>query len=261
MTNYFRRLFSILSFNTLIALIFAVGSTLISIHYGWKLDFPLTIIGIAVVFPIVFSIGGAYNRREAALTQYGIMKSMGRSIYMAAKDWLRDEGEIKNTNVAEIKAEIFSIFSHCILLFQNRDNLAFSEEEKIIYAEFKNLSTSIETLRNRGLSGSEVSRVHSYLNKFLTAFETIKHIHQYRTPRTLRLYSKFFIYVILIALGPYFAMLAENQALWLGLLTPVLFAMVFTGLDNIQEHLENPFDQIGEDDIKINPEKFLQTLN
>lgn len=260
MTNYFKRMFSILSVNTLIALIFAIGSTYASIYFGWKLDFPLTIIGIAVVFPIVFSIGGAYNRREAALVQYGLMKSMGRCIYMAAKDWLRDSDEIKHQHLTKIKAEIFSIFSHCILLFQNRDNLVFAEEEKIIYAEFKNLSASIETLRDRGLSGSEVSRVHSYLNKFLTAFETIKHIHQYRTPRTLRLYSKFFIYVILIALGPYFAMLAENQELWIGLLTPVLFAMVFTGLDNIQEHLENPFDQIGEDDIKINPDKFVQTL-
>jgi hypothetical protein len=36
--------------------------------------------------------------------------------------------------------------------------------------------------------------------------------------------------------------------------------MDFTGLDNIQEHLENPFDQVGEDDIRINPEKFITTL-
>ena len=260
MTNYFRRLYSILSINTFYALIFAVGSTYISIYYGWKLDFPLTIIGIAVVFPIVFSIGGAYTRREAALVQYGIMKSMGRSIYMASRDWLRDSGELKSDNMSAIKSGVFNIFTHCIQLFQNCSNELFAEEERIIYKEFSKLSTAVEQLRDRGLSGSEVSRVHSYLNKFLTAFETIKHIHQYRTPRTLRLYSKFFIYTILIALGPYFAMLAENQEVWIGLLTPILFSMIFTGLDNIQEHLENPFDQIGEDDIKINPDKFIKTL-
>ena len=32
---------------------------------------------------------------------------------------------------------------------------------------------------------------------------------------------------------------------------PVLFTTVLVSLDNIQEHLENPFDQIGEDDIVI----------
>lgn len=260
MKNYFKHLFSILSFNTVVALLIAIGSMYISIYYGWKLDFPLTMIGIAVVFPIVFSIGSAYTRREAALTQYGIMKSMGRSIFLATRDWLRDSGEARSNNIEGVKSQVFNIFSHCVLLFQNRDNVQFCEEEVLVYKEFANLSESIEALRDRGLSGSEVSRVHSYLNKFLTAFESIKHIHQYRTPRTLRIYSKFFIYAILIALGPYFAMLAENQEIWISLLTPILFAMVFTGLDNIQEHLENPFDQIGEDDIKFNPDKFVVTL-
>jgi predicted membrane chloride channel (bestrophin family) len=260
MKKFFKHLFSILSFNTVIAVVLAVGAMYISIYFGWQLDFPLTMIGIAVVFPIVFTIGSAYTRREAALTQYGIMKSMGRCIFLATRDWLRDSGEMRTQNIENVKAQIFSIFTHCVLLFQNRGNVKFAEEEVIIYKEFSNLSASIEMLRDRGLSGSEASRAHSYLNKFLTAFESIKHIHQYRTPRTLRIYSKMFIYIILIALGPYFSLLAEDQEVWIDLLTPVLFAMVFTGLDNIQEDLENPFDQIGEDNIKFNPEKFILTL-
>jgi predicted membrane chloride channel (bestrophin family) len=246
--------------NTLVALVLASGSTALCIRQGWKIDFPLTIIGIAVVFPIVFSIGGAYNRRELALVQYGMMKSMGRTIFLASRDWLRDDGDQRVQNLNSIKMQIFNIFTLCIKLFQGPNTTHFSAEEKAIYVEFSNLSKSIEALRDRGLSGSEVSRVNAYLSRFLTAFETIKHIFQYRTPRTLRLYSKFFIYAILIVLGPYFALIAEGQALWLGFITPVLFAMVFTGLDNIQEHLENPFDQVGEDDIRINPEKFITTL-
>ena len=31
-------------------------------------------------------------------------------------------------------------------------------------------------------------------------------------------------------------------------------------LDSIQEHLENPFDQIGQDDVSINAEKFVERL-
>jgi len=41
---------------------------------------------------------------------------------------------------------------------------------------------------------------------------------------------------------------------------PVLFTTILVCLDNIQEHLENPFDQIGEDDIVINAEKFVERL-
>lgn len=42
---------------------------------------------------------------------------------------------------------------------------------------------------------------------------------------------------------------------------PVLFSFILVSLDNIQEHLENPFDQIGEDDVMINVEKFVLLLD
>ena len=42
---------------------------------------------------------------------------------------------------------------------------------------------------------------------------------------------------------------------------PILFTTILVSLDNIQEHLENPFDQIGKDDITINAEKFVEQLN
>ena len=260
MNLYFKRLFSILGFNTVVALILVIGSTVISMYFNWKVDFPLTIIGIAIVFPIVFSIGEAYKRREAALAQYGVMKSMGRVMYFASRDWLRDPGESASKNREDFRNHIVKTFSFCIKLFQSEKNDDLSQEERAIYKEFSCISKSIEDLRDRGLSGSEVSRVNAYFSRFITAFETVKHIYQYRTPITLRMYSKVFIYIILIVLGPYFAILAEGQALWLAFIKPIIFAMVFTGLDNIQEHLENPFDQVGEDDIRINPDKFIETL-
>jgi len=42
---------------------------------------------------------------------------------------------------------------------------------------------------------------------------------------------------------------------------PVLFSVILVSLDNIQDHLENPFDQVGEDDVVINPEKFVARLD
>jgi len=260
MKIYLKRFFSIVSLNTLVALSLAITSMMLSIHYDLKIDFPLTIIGIAVVFPIVFSIGGAYKRREVALQQYAIMKAMGRSMYFASRDWLRDSGKKAEKNKQEFKETLEDILELIIHFFKVDRKKHLPEEEQDIYEEFSKLSKVIEGLRDRGMSGSEVSRLNSFLNKFLIAFETSKHIYQYRTPRTLRLYSKFFIYCILIVLGPYFALLVEGQNFWIGLSVPVLFAMVLTGLDNIQDHLENPFDGLGEDDIKINPEKFVKTL-
>ena len=40
----------------------------------------------------------------------------------------------------------------------------------------------------------------------------------------------------------------------------IVIALVFVSLDNIQGHLENPFDQVGQDDVLINSEKFVDRL-
>ena len=57
---------SILDTQTLIVTILALGSTFLCQHFGLLADIPTGLIGLAVVFPIVFSINAAYRRREEA---------------------------------------------------------------------------------------------------------------------------------------------------------------------------------------------------
>jgi hypothetical protein len=98
------------------------------------------------------------------------------------------------------------------------------------------------------------------MSKMMLAFENVKHVYQYRTPRTLRAFSDFFIMVLPPLYGPYFAYVSQHYAASLTYVMPVLFAVILVSLDNIQEHLENPFDQFGEDDVMINVEKFVLRL-
>ena len=41
---------------------------------------------------------------------------------------------------------------------------------------------------------------------------------------------------------------------------PVLYSFILVSLDNIQDHLENPFDGVGEDDIIIDCEETASLL-
>jgi len=61
-------------------------------------------------------------------------------------------------------------------------------------------------------------------------------------------------------MAPYFAYKFEEMASGLEYVIPVLLSMSLVSLDNIQEHLENPFDQVGEDDITFNVDKFVINL-
>lgn len=133
--------------------------------------------------------------------------------------------------------------------------------EEQVYREFSHLSLFIKNeLRGGGLASGEVSRCNQYLSKMMTAFESIKHVYQYRTPRTLRAFSDFFIVVLPVIYGPHFAHLGEASTSNIHYIMPVLLSVILVSLDNIQNHLENPFDQIGEDDVNINAEKFVRRL-
>jgi predicted membrane chloride channel (bestrophin family) len=241
---------------TLIIAVLAILSTYWSGRVGLTADFPLTLIGIAVVFPLVFSIGGAYKRREAALGNYGSMKAHGRAIYFAARDWLPESDEATQENARQVLGDLFR---RCRELFQAPVPEMNGHEERV-YREFSRLSTFIKGFRGRGLATGEVSRCNQYLSKMLGAFEGVKHIYQYRTPRTLKAYSRVFIYLLPILYGPYFAQLSGELSDGVQYVMPVLFAVVLVSLANIQDHLENPFDQIGEDDVTINAEKFVARL-
>lgn len=235
----------------------AVASTYVCLEFGITGDFPLTLLATAIVFPIVFSINSAYKRREVVLDDYGSLKSHGRAIYFATRDWLEDSDAAKQEKCRALLGDLMT--STRELFSGKRDDM--HQREELVYANFSRLSRFIRAdLRQAGLASGEVSRCNQYLSKMLLAFEQIKHIYQYRTPRSLRAFSDFFIKLLPPLYGPYFAYIAMDFSPLLTYVMPVLFALVLVSLDNIQDHLENPFDQIGQDDVHINAEKFVDRL-
>ena len=105
--------------------------------------------------------------------------------------------------------------------------------------------------RKHGVQSGEVSRVSQYVSKMVIAFDNMRIIHRYRTPITLRAYSKVFIYSFPIIYGPYFASTFHDFSAQLEYVMPIMYSFILVSLDNIQDQLENPFDEVGEDDIEI----------
>jgi len=246
----------VIDFRSLLVSGLAVLSTWFCLQNGITGNFPLTLIATAIVFPIVFAIGHAFKRREKALDDYGIIKAHGRALYFAARDWMpeRDDALLR---------EIETMLGN--LLVAIRDMLkspvtGMEASEKRVYGAFSELSEFVKTLRREGLAGNECSRGNQFISKMIVSFEQIKHIYQYRTPRTLNAFSDFFILVLPVLYGPFFAYEAENYSLAIVYAMPILFSVILVGLANIQDHLEDPFDQIGEDDVAINAEKFVALL-
>jgi predicted membrane chloride channel (bestrophin family) len=254
--NVFRSLKLIFNYKTLIISILSVTSTYLCYYYNFFADFPLTLLGIAVVFPIVFSINSAYNRRENALENYANLKAHSRSMFFAVRDWVPNSDKQFQYR---FKNKLYNLLIDCRIMF-NSDHTDDVHREAVIYENFSKMSKFIEECRERGMSPGEVSRTNQYLSKMLYAFENMKHIYEYRTPVTLRAYSKIFIFTLPIVYGPYFAKLSLHMPYFMLFFVPVLLSFILVSLDNIQDQLENPFDLIGEDDVKINVGRFLNRL-
>jgi len=251
-----RSIYLIINYKTIIVTVLSLISTWLCTRYNIVADFPLTLVGIAIVFPVVFSIDSAYDRRERALQQLADFEAHLTALHIATRDWLNitDKDFISKFrgNLVGLYAslrEYFIIESHDI------------EKETKISEMLKALSLSVQELRNFDLQSGEMSRVNQYVSKVLVDIENLKAIYAYRTPITLRAYSRIFIYSFPVVYGPYFVYASQNYSPGLEYMMPVLFSFILVSLDNIQQHLENPFDQIGEDDIKFDVEKFEKAIN
>jgi len=251
-----RTLSKVVNLKSLLISILAVLSTYVCLVFGIVADFPLTLIATAIVFPLVFSISTAYNRREKALEEYGSIKAHGRSLYLASRDWVDSPDAAHREALRQTLRELLAA---CRDLLTNPKSEAQVHEQQA-YRLFSKLSENVRDLRSDGLAPTEVSRCNQYISRMMGGFENLKHIYEYRTPRTLRAFSDFFILLLPIIYGPYFAFQALKFRGELFFVMPVLFALILVGLSNIQDHLENPFDQIGEDDVAIDPDRFATSL-
>lgn len=248
MKRVLKSFFMIINYKTMIVTTLSVISTYICFHFGLTAKFPDMLVGVAIVFPVVFSIGSAYTRRETALQRFADFKGHAIAIYYATRDWTVEKNHDLPERVKILMTEM-TLLMRSMLVESHRKEWRVNEEK--IFQHFSNLSLMVMELRHYGVQSGEISRVSQYVSKMIIAFDNMKIIHAYRTPVTLRAYSKVFIYIFPIIYGPYFASTFHDFSAQLEYVMPILYSFILVSLDNIQDHLEHPFDEVGEDDIRI----------
>jgi len=237
----------IIDHQTIIITILALAATYICSHYGWQANMPSGLIGVAVIFPIVFSINAAYRRREEALKYFSSFKGHALALYWAHRDWVPEDAP----DQAQRGRQLISDLMAALVPYFRAPRGQAQQEVARIYELFSALSRSHELNRKAGLTAGEVSRANQYLRAMVIDFDRMRNIRLYRTPMSLRAYSRVFLNAFPIFFGPYFAHLAQQQYAVVGYAVAVLYSLVLVSLDNIQEDLENPYDGIGEDDINL----------
>lgn len=257
MKKTFKSFSMIINYKTYLITALSVFSTYLCFNLGLTAKFPDMLVGVAIVFPVVFSIGSAYTRRETALQRFSDFKGHAIALYYATRDWTSTKD---NDLPARTSLLIKDMMIQMKDMFKTERAPGWIENEKKMYEKFSQLSGHTMEMRALGVQSGEISRVSQYVSKMIIAFDNMKIIHHYRTPVTLRAYSKVFIYIFPIIYGPYFASTFHDFSAQLEYVMPILYSFILVSLDNIQDHLENPFDEVGEDDIVIDAEETIQLL-
>ena len=239
----------IVDYHTFIVTALALLATYICRQTGIIFDMPTNLIGIAIIFPLVFSISGAYRQREDALKEFAGIKGHAIALFYAHRDWPPyQENEVHMQRgaalVNKLLGTIAYYFKHC-----DPEHEAASLDS--VYEVFDEFSRSHEKLRDVGVPANEISRANQYLRAIMIDFEKMRNVARYRTPVALRAYSRLFINIFPIFFAPYFAYVAYPELPIVGYVIAFFYSFVLVSLDNIQDHLENPYDGIGPDDLRL----------
>src|SRR5258708_40328818 len=80
----------IINYKTFVITALSVLSAYVCFHLGLTAKFPDMLVGVAIVFPVVFSIGSAYTRRETALQRLAEFRGHAVAVFFATRDWPTD---------------------------------------------------------------------------------------------------------------------------------------------------------------------------
>lgn len=236
----------IIDYHTWLVTLLALVVVFLCRQVDFLVDLPTTLIGIAVVFPLVFSINSAYKRREDALKAFASLKAHGVALVFAHREWPDDAAGHTERAEALLNRLLTAVAHH---FSSNGHDQAQTKQQ--LYAIFSDFSHSHESLRQAGVPANEISRANQYLRQIIIDFEQMNNIASYRTPLALRAYSRLFLNLFPLLFGPYFATIAYPEHPIAGYIVAVLYSLVLVSLDNIQDHLENPFDGVGTDDLHL----------
>lgn len=214
--------------------------------FNFSLHIDFTILSIAIVFPLVFSITSAYQKRQESIGEFNSF----RNKIIELSNLVRAVDGIGN--------KAYSAFFSDLLKLQKNvlDHLTdFSETNMaVIRKQRKEIFYTLEGYKKH-YNEREKDSIIRVKNELFECVEKLNTLKVHATPISLRMYCLIFIYLSPLVYNSHIlASFDKNNFLELGvsLFFSVIIGFIFMALYNIQEYIEDPFDQQGLDDLKFN---------
>lgn len=232
---------AIMDLRTVVSLASCVLITWVCLRFGFTYNLNVTLFSIAVVFPLVFTIREAFKRRDTALEHLSQFKSGLQSAHYAFEQAPKLPREDKDTAAKELSAVADDFLS--VLSSDSMDNAA--AEERI-----NDLIRFVAAKRGY-LSNNATMKIIRFLQDVHESMENVLSIKRHGTPVSLRAYCLIFVFLFPIVFTPTIAFNLGTKPQWIIYSMSMLHGFILISLYNVQSQMENPFDQVGLDDIQL----------
>ncbi|MDN3641772.1 hypothetical protein QWY87_03615 [Lutimonas halocynthiae] len=233
----------IINHRTWVALLISILATYVCFTYHVSFDIDLTLISIAIIFPLVFTIRGSFRRREKALEHLSEFRGTIKTLdyFFASNDKLSEEEKIE---------------AHKLLIIISDHLMKQLKANSTQTAELDgNIDQLFDFLQNHkeAISGKKTEKIFKYMQDLHETIENVHAINIHRTPISLKAYCLIFIYIFPLIYAPAIInRIGAEHNVWISYFVVIFSQFILVSLYNIQNQLEYPFDDEGLDDIKLN---------
>ena len=217
-------------------------------NYQINIQLDFTIMSVAIVFPLVFSITSAYQRRQDSIKEFAIFRNKIidlSNIFYSVDKTKKTDYEKLFFSLVELQ-DIFVSY----LKKSTSDNKYNKVREK--RKEIFLIIDSYKKLYNE----REKDSIIRVKNELFQSAEKLRGLKIHPTPISLRKYCLIFIFLSPLLYNT--QLVSQNistgfiSETFISLLMSIIVSFILIALYNVQDYIENPFDQKGLDDLKLN---------
>ena len=236
------KILNFFNLRTFLAVAIAQVAAFLAITFQIKFNFNILLFGIAIVFPLHFSIQAAFRRRDKALEYFSLFKGGAMALHYSfqVSEDLSTEGKQEARGL--LKGMTDQLFKQLESRIKGYQPFQLMLDTIFIFIE-KN---------KEGISKRNKLRMIRYMRDVVESSTYLLSLVNHRTMAGLRFYGIFFTMIFPIIQAP--IMLYGLESIfptWGIYLLLAITSLILVTISNFQSMIEYPFDQRGMDNIQI----------
>lgn len=239
---------SFFNLQTFFVLAISQVATFFTIQYEVKFSTDLLLFGLAIGFPLAFSIQSAFKRRDRALEYLSLFKAGALALhhsFVVSEDISEDKKKEASTLISDLINQVNNQLAQRIAPFS------------LVQEKLDRIVSFIEQHREV-ISNRNIMRMIRYLRDMTESAAYLISLVSHRTMVGLRFYSIVFISVFPILQAPMIVnKLGSSIPIWALYSIMALSGLILITLYNFQKMIEYPFDPKGMDNIQVNDFKII----